>query len=78
MDDDTATVTHTVSGYGTVVTAASVTVTVSEDPTAPYDTDGDSVIDQGEASVALRDYLFNGTASQAVASEVLRRYLFAS
>ena len=46
MDDDTATVTHTVSGYGSVVTAASVTVTVSEDPTAPYDTDGDSVIDK--------------------------------
>ena len=78
MDDDTATVTHTVSGYGTVVTAASVTVTVSEDPTAPYDTDGNGAIDQGEASVSLRDYLFDGTASQAVASEVLRRYLFAS
>ena len=46
MDDDTATVTHTVSGYGTVVTAASVTVTVTEDPTAPYDTDGNSAIDQ--------------------------------
>ena len=74
--DDTATVTHTVSGYGSVVTAASVTVTVAEDPTAPYDTDGNSAIDQSEASVALQGYLFNGTATQAVASAVLSRYLF--
>ena len=74
--DDTATVTHTVSGYGSVVTAASVTVTVAEDPTVPYDTDGNGAIDQDEASVALQDYLFNGTATQAVASAVLSRYLF--
>ena len=74
-DDDTATVTHTVSGYGVVVTAASVTVTVSEDPTAVYDTDGDGVIDKGEASVAVRSYLSDGTPSKAVASAVVRGYL---
>ncbi len=32
--DDTATVTHTVSGYGSVVTASSVTVTVNDDESA--------------------------------------------
>ena len=82
MDDETATVTHTVSGYGSVVTAASVTVTVSEDPTVRYDTNGNGAIEKSEASVALRDYLedgdsgpFGGTTSKALASAVLRRYL---
>ena len=77
-DDDTATVTHTVSGYGTVVTAASVTVTVAEDPTAPYDTNGDGLIDKDEASVAVRSYLSDGTPTKEVASAVVRRYLSGS
>ena len=74
-DDDTATVTHTVSGYGSVSSAASVTVTVAEDPTAPYDTDGNSLIDKDEASVSVRGYLSDGTPPKAVASAVVRRYL---
>ena len=74
-DDDTATVTHTVSGYGSVSSAASVTVTVAEDPTAPYDTNGNSLIDEDEASVAVRGYLSDGTPPRAVASAVVRRYL---
>ena len=73
--DDTATVTHTVSGYGSVVTAASVTVTVAENPTAPYDTNGNSRIDKEEASAAVRGYLSDGTPPKAVASAVVRRYL---
>ena len=73
--DDTATVTHTVSGYGSVVTAASVTVTVAEDPTAPYDTNGNGSIDKDEASVSVRGYLSDGTPPKAVASAVVRRYL---
>ena len=77
-DDDTATVTHTVSGYGSVVTAASVTVTVAEDPTAPYDTDGNVLIDKDEASVAVRSYLSDGTPTKEVASAVVRRYLSGS
>ena len=72
-DDDTATVTHTVSGYGSVSSAASVTVTV--DPTAPYDTNGNSLIDKDEASVSVRGYLSDGTPPKAVASAVVRRYL---
>ena len=74
-DDDTATVTHTVSGYGSVSSAASVTVTVAEDPTAPYDTNRNSLIDEDEASVAVRGYLSDGTPPRAVASAVVRRYL---
>ena len=75
-DDDTATVTHTVSGYGSVSSAASVTVTVAEeDPTAPYDTNGNSLIDKDEASVSVRGYLSDGTPPKAVASAVVRRYL---
>ena len=73
--DDTATVTHTVSGYGSVVTAASVTVTVAEDPTVPYDADGSGAIDKDEASVAVRSYLSDGTPTKEVASAVVRRYL---
>ena len=67
--------THTVSGYKTVVTAASVTVTVAEDPTAPYDTNGNSRIDKEEASAAVRGYLSDGTPTKEVASAVVRRYL---
>ena len=74
-DDDRATVTHTVSGYGSVSSAASVTVTVAEDPTAPYDTNGNSLIDKDEASVSVRGYLSDGTPPKAVASAVVRRYL---
>ena len=74
-DDDTATVTHTVSGYGSVSSAASVTVTVAEDPTAPYDTNENSLIDKDEASVSVRGYLSDGTPPKAVASAVVRRYL---
>ena len=73
--DDTATVTHTVSGYGSVSSAASVTVTVAEDPTAPYDTNGNGSLDKDEASVSVRGYLSDGTPSKAVASAVVRRYL---
>ena len=63
--DDTATVTHTVSGYGSVVTAASVTVTVAENPTAPYDTRWKQPVSTRtvaeEASAAVRGYLSDGT-----------------
>ena len=67
--------THTVSGYGSVSSAASVTVTVAEDPTAPYDTNGNSRIDKDEASISVRGYLSDGTPPKALASAVVRRYL---
>ena len=79
-DGDTATVTHTVSGYGSVVTGASVTVTVADDddPTAPYDTDGNGAIDKSEAIATARGYLTGGTTRKEVAIAVVRRYLLRS
>ena len=73
--DDTATVTHTVSGYGPVTTAASVTVMVDEDPTARYDLNGNGAIEKNEVIVALNDYLFERVIDKRLMVLVLNRYL---